>query len=77
MSKFIIKKLWAVISIDDDGDEGVCAWPLAGGSVLMPLVASDPERLGEIRYMAQQLAQMNFADIKIVRFDNITVEDVF
>lgn len=47
-----IESIWAFVSVDDDGNEGVCAAQLMGPGSLMPLIAADPARLDSLRPIA-------------------------
>lgn len=59
-----ITSIWAFISVDADGDEGLCAVPLNG--IMMPMIASDQERLEIMRKQAKELAKATNQKIKLI-----------
>jgi len=60
-----INNVWAFISVDEDGDEGLCACPING--VTMPMIASDEQRLKDLTPMAKTLAGMTGQTIKLIK----------
>jgi hypothetical protein len=54
-NKLRIDKLWAWLSVDKDGNEGVCATTV--GNLVFPLIAADEDRLAEIREFAQEISE--------------------
>ena len=50
-----IERIWAFLSVDAAGNEGLCAAPL-GGLGLVPLIAADEARLESLRPIAVYLA---------------------
>lgn len=40
-----IGKIWAYLTKDANGDEGLCGAPIGPGGMMMPLIAADPKRL--------------------------------
>jgi hypothetical protein len=61
-----ITEIYAYISVDSDGNEGVCAF--TSGSTMMPMIAADPARLKQLEPIAKQLAQISPHPIKLVKF---------
>lgn len=64
--KLRINEMYAFVAVDDDGTEGVCAFPLDG--VWMPMVGADSARVEALRPMAQQMATGLGKNVEIVRF---------
>lgn len=62
-----IEKLYAFISVAEDGFEGVCA-KLCGMGLWMPLICSDEKLLPELRGVAKDLAKENGGS-KIVLYE--------
>jgi len=63
-----IDSIWAYVSVDADGNEGVCAAPIGHGGMCMPLIAVDEARLSSITPIAEALARITGMTIKLVRF---------
>jgi hypothetical protein len=61
-----IEHLWAFLSIDKDGDEGVCAAKM--GDMWVPLVAADEKRVETLREYAQRLVEATGCPIRLVKF---------
>jgi hypothetical protein len=60
-----IDALWAFVSTDADGNEGLCAAPLQG--MTMPMIAADEKRLASLIPMAEQLATISGMTIRLVK----------
>jgi len=61
-----IDSIWAFISVDEDGNEGVCAAPIQGlGPV--PMIAADERRLKSLIPIAEHLAKHSGMTIKLIR----------
>lgn len=58
---FRIESVWAYISQDEDGNEGVCA---VNG---LPLLAADPTRLAAIRGVAVRMKELTPKKIILIR----------
>jgi hypothetical protein len=67
-----IGSLWAYLSKDDDGNEGVCAAPIEPGGACLPLIAADQERLKSITPIAEQIARLSGMTIILVEFTTRT-----
>jgi hypothetical protein len=68
--KFYIDSVWAFVSEDAKGNEGIVAHTM--GATLMPLIAADEERLRQLRPYAEKLAKMGLVKIKLVKFHQRT-----
>jgi hypothetical protein len=76
-NKLKIDAIWMAISVDDEGNEGVCAAPLPGsGALSVPLIAADEARLPFIKAMATHIARHTRKQVKIIRLHNRTDEEV-
>jgi hypothetical protein len=60
-----IDALWAFISVDDDGNEGLCGYPLDG--MTMPMIAADGDRVASLVGLAERLALMTGKKIKLIK----------
>jgi hypothetical protein len=63
---FRITTVHAIVGIDDDNEEGVPAYITSMGP--MPMIAADERRLGEIKAMAQAVADATGLPFKVARF---------
>lgn len=63
-----IEDVWAFISVDEKGDEGLCAIPTQMG--MMPMIAADEARLKDLMPQAQKLADMTKKKIKLIKLTN-------
>lgn len=54
---FYIGKLFAFISTDEQGNEGVCAFFDRYSGTMLPMIGADMDRVESLRPLAQQLAQ--------------------
>lgn len=61
--------VWLAISVDEDGDEGLCAFLDTATGMWMPLVATDETRLALIVEKAKEIAHTTGRLIHIIRFD--------
>jgi hypothetical protein len=62
-----IDRLWAYLSQDGKGNEGMCAATMPDGT-LTPLIAADPVRLKCFTPIAEQLATLTGLTIVLVEF---------
>ncbi|MCC6172098.1 MAG: hypothetical protein IT481_08720 [Gammaproteobacteria bacterium] len=62
-----IHRMFAYLSKDAAGNEGVCAGPM-GGLPLVPLIAADEERLASLTPIAEQIAAATGMTIVLVEF---------
>lgn len=63
-----IEAVYAYLSVDAAGNEGVCAGPIGPGGMLLPLIAADEARLESITPFAAQLARFTGMTIRLVKF---------
>ena len=65
-----INELWAYLSEERPGEEGVVACPMMihGQLVMMPLVCADADRATALQPMAQEAAETSGRPIRLVRF---------
>lgn len=61
-----IEQIFAFISTDEDGSEGVIGYATHG--VFMPLVGADMERIESLRPIAQQVANITHKQVSLCRF---------
>lgn len=69
---FVIKEVYAAVSIAADGDEGVCAVQVAG--VWPPLIAADQSRLDWIKQAGTDLGRHYGMKVRLIKLS--TREDV-
>jgi hypothetical protein len=60
-----IDALYAFISVDENGMEGICAFKSQAG--WMPMVASDPDRVASIIPIAREMARAGKKEIKLIK----------
>ena len=63
-----IDELWAFVSVDEDGDEGICAFSPPGSQLMMTMVAADKNRVESLKPIAKDLAKKAKMTIRLVRF---------
>lgn len=61
-----IDKLWAYLSRDENGNEGLCAASVNG--MLTPLIAADQARLNNITPIAETIATLTGKTVILVEF---------
>lgn len=64
-NKFRIESIWAFVSVDENGLEGVCAHSTAVG--MLPLITARPDLLPALRKMAEEIARHSGKQIKVIR----------
>lgn len=62
-----IKTMTAFVSVDEDGNEGVCA-TFNPGMGWMPMVGADHARVESFRDLAKEIARTSGKPVKLVRF---------
>lgn len=65
---FVVDELFAFVSSDEDGDEGVIAVQLVGSDTMMPLVAADLMRVQEMIPFAEAIQQQTGHTYKLKHF---------
>lgn len=67
-----IGAIWAYLSRDSHGNEGLCAAPIGPGGMTVPMIAADQARLESLTPIAEQLAAMTGVTIVLVEFTTRT-----
>jgi hypothetical protein len=62
-----IDAIWAFVSVDENGNEGVCAMPLPGLPGPVPLIAADEARLSSLIPLAEHLAKVANIKIRLIK----------
>ena len=70
-----IGSVWLFVSVDENGDEGVCAF--MGSTGWMPMVASDEQRRDLLIPIAREIAQARGIKVVMRRFSVGEDEQVF
>lgn len=60
-----IDAVWMAISVDDNGNEGVCATSI--GDMMVPLIAADKNRLEWVISMARKIAAATTRQVKVIK----------
>lgn len=63
-----INQMWAFLSVDDDGDEGVIGYRDPKANWWVPLVAADEERVRIYREYAGEIAKLTGRPVRLVKF---------
>jgi hypothetical protein len=61
-----IDAIWAFVSVDEHGNEGLCAAPYEGFGML-PLIAADAARLQSLMPVARHLARQSGMRIRLIK----------
>jgi hypothetical protein len=64
---FIINEVWAYVSKNDGGDEGICGFQDPRTKQWLPMIAGDKERLQVLRPFAHQIAKVTNKKVTLVR----------
>lgn len=74
-----IEALFAWVSVEPDGGEGVLAadMEMFGRLTCVPLVGADLDRMESYRAYAEALHKITQRPVKLVRFDHMTVLERF
>jgi hypothetical protein len=64
---FRIDRVYVFASVDDDQEEGVCAFATTSGG-WMPMIAADADRLEQLRPLAPAMARMSGRPVVLLRF---------
>jgi len=65
----MIESIWAYISEDENGQEGICGFLDPKTNQWLPLIAADGERLAILRPFAHQIAVFTKRKVKLVKFN--------
>jgi hypothetical protein len=71
---FKIKEIWAYVSEDEKGEEGICGFNDPRTNQWVPMICADEERLKSLKPFAHQISVVTKRNVKIVKFH--TREDV-
>lgn len=63
-----VDSLYAFISVDDEGNEGLCAHYDPNTQTWLAMVAADERTVASLVPIAEEMAQMSKKKIKLVRF---------
>ena len=66
---FSITKIWAFLSVDENDEEGVCAFYDSFQMRWMPLIGADQKRIEHLKVIAQNIATQNNQKVKLVEFE--------
>lgn len=69
-----IGAIWAYVSEDEKGDEGICGFNDPRTNQWVPMICADEERLKALKPFAHQIAVVTKRKVKIVKFH--TREDI-
>lgn len=72
-NSFRIDRVWAFVSVDADGNEGVLAATI--GDTVYPLMGADEARVASLRSLAEGIAKQAGMTVKLLRFDTRTELD--
>lgn len=67
-----IREVYLFVSVDDAGNEGVCAAPVLGPGSVVPLVAADEDRLRLLFPWARQVAIVTGKRIRLLKLTTRT-----
>lgn len=63
-----ITELYALISIDEKGNEGICSHHLPNLGITTPLVTSKKRVAMQLNELAQKIANLSGSKVQMVRF---------
>lgn len=63
-----LESVWAYMSEDDTGKEGICGYNDPRTNIWIPMLAADEERLKSLRPFAHQIASVTRKKVKLVKF---------
>ncbi len=66
----MITEVWAYISEDEKGEEGICGFQDPYTKQWVPMIASDKTRLETLRPFAHQIAVLTKRKVKLAKFYN-------
>lgn len=65
---FKIESLWAYVSENDVGDEGLCGYKDPRTGNWLPMVAGNHKHLQALKPFADQIAKLTKKKVKLVKF---------
>jgi hypothetical protein len=63
-----IETLSAYVTVDDNGEEGICAFRDPGSNMMMPMVCADNIRIQLFEPIAREMSLATGKTIKLIRF---------
>lgn len=70
-----IDEIYAFLSIDEKGNEGVCSAQMPSGNWL-PMLAADMARVNDLRNIAEHISKQSGLKIRLCKFSTKTVVEV-
>jgi len=68
-NKQVIEKMFAFVSVDKNGNEGVIATTLPGmGPIITPLMGADMKMMERLYPIAKEISQISGAPFKVLEF---------
>lgn len=72
-----IEEMFAFVSVDEKGDEGVCGFTNPETGEWIPMVGADMARVDSLKGMARSIARITGRPVKLIKFrDRLEVEDI-
>ncbi len=71
----VIDNLYAFVSVDENGNEGIVASKL--GNSFFPLVGADSERVESLKPFALQMAKNSKIKVNLLKFSNRTLVETY
>jgi hypothetical protein len=65
---FKIESIWAYVSEDEKGEEGICGFNDPRTNQWIPMIAADETRLKSLKPFAHQIAIVTKRKVKLVKF---------
>jgi hypothetical protein len=65
-----INEIWAYVSEDAEGNEGICGFNDPRTNQWIPMIAADVERLKSLKPFAHQISVVTKCKVKLVKFHN-------
>jgi hypothetical protein len=63
-----IQSIWAYVSVNENGEEGICGFNDPRTQQWLPMIAADEERLKSLKPFAHQIALVTKQQVKLVKF---------
>lgn len=63
-----ITEVWAFISVNKNGNEGVCAFVDSHTGMWMPMVGADKDRVESLKPIAREIAANTGQKVKLIHF---------
>lgn len=65
-----LNEIWAYISEDEAGNEGLCGFQDPNTKLWVPMIAADEVRMQSLKPFAHQVAVVTNRKVKLVKFHN-------